>query len=89
MEQAAIIGIDISQKSLRLHEATAEGDPVFRKTLSRGRLGEHRKVGQLSSHAGSRSCFHAKSCDAAMTQTCHHRPNSATAPHFSDMCVQH
>ena len=23
------------------------------------------------------------SCDAAMTQTCHHRPNSATAPHFA------
>ncbi len=32
------IGIDISKKSFQLHGATAEGEPVFRKTLSRGRL---------------------------------------------------
>ena len=38
MEQAAIIGIDISRKSLQLHGANAEGEPVFRKTLSRGRF---------------------------------------------------
>ena len=38
MEQAAIIGIDISKKSFQLHGATAEGEPVFRKTLSRGRF---------------------------------------------------
>ena len=39
-------------------------------------------VGHLSGHAGFRRCFHAMSCDAAMTQTCHHRPDSATAPHL-------
>ncbi|MDE0524433.1 MAG: IS110 family transposase [Boseongicola sp.] len=38
MEQATIIGIDISKKSFQLHGATAEGEPVFRKTLSRGRF---------------------------------------------------
>ena len=26
--------------------------------------------------------FHSLSCDATMTQTCHHGPNSVTAPHF-------
>ena len=40
-------------------------------------------VGRLSGHAGFRGCIHAMSCDAAMTRTCHHRPISATAPHFS------
>ncbi len=38
MEQVTIIGIDISKKSFQLHGATAAGDPVFRRTLSRGRL---------------------------------------------------
>ena len=41
------------------------------------------KCGQSGDHAGFRGCFHTMSCDAAMTQTCHHRPNSATAPHFA------
>ena len=41
--------------------------------------GEHRKVWQLSGHAGFRGCIHRMSCDAAMTQPCHHRPISATA----------
>ena len=40
-------------------------------------------AGQSSGHAGFRRRFHAMSCDAAMTQTCHHRPNSATAPRFA------
>ena len=31
----------------------------------------------------TRGCFHAMSCDAAMAQTCHHRPNSVTAPRFA------
>ena len=38
MEQAAIIGAGISKRSFQLHGATAEGRPVFRRTLSRGRL---------------------------------------------------
>ncbi len=38
MEPAAIIGIDISKRSLRLHGATADGQPVFRQSLSRGRF---------------------------------------------------
>ncbi len=38
MEQVSIIGIDISKRSFQLHGATAEGRPVFRKTLSRGGL---------------------------------------------------
>ena len=58
MEQAAIIGIDISKKSFQLDGATAEGDPVFRKTLSRGRLGEHRKVwGSLAAMLVSEVAF--------------------------------
>ena len=38
MEQTAIIGIDISRRSFQLHGATAAGEPVFRRTLSRGRF---------------------------------------------------
>ena len=38
MEQAAIIGADISKRSFQLRGATAEGKPVFRRTLSRGRF---------------------------------------------------
>ena len=37
-EQVTIIGIDISKKCFQLHGATGEGKPVFRRTLSRGRL---------------------------------------------------
>ena len=40
-------------------------------------------LGQSNGHAGFRRCLHTMSCDAAMTQTCRHRPNSATAPHFA------
>ena len=35
MEQVSIIGIDTSKRSFQLHGSTAEGCPVFRKTLSR------------------------------------------------------
>ena len=38
MEQVSIIGIDTSKRSFQLHGSTAEGFPVFRKTLSRGKL---------------------------------------------------
>ena len=38
MEQVSIIGIDTSKRSFQLHGSTAEGCPVFRKTLSRGKL---------------------------------------------------
>ena len=38
MEQATIIGIDISKRSFQLHGATEAGDPVFRKKLSRSKL---------------------------------------------------
>ena len=38
MEHTAIIGIDISKRSFQLHGATAEGKPVFRRTLSRGKF---------------------------------------------------
>ena len=38
MEQVSIIGIDTSKRSFQLHGSTAEGVPVFRKTLSRGKL---------------------------------------------------
>ena len=38
MEQAAIIGTDISKKGFQPHGATAEGEPVFRRTLSRDRF---------------------------------------------------
>ena len=38
MEQVSIIGIDTSKRSFQLHGSTAEGIPVFRKTLSRGKL---------------------------------------------------
>ncbi len=38
MEQVTIIGIDISKRSFQLHGATAEGLPVFRKKLSRGKF---------------------------------------------------
>ena len=40
-------------------------------------------VGKFGGHAGFRGCVHTMSCDAAVTQTCHHRPNSATAPDFA------
>ena len=38
MDQVTIIGIDISKRSFQLHGATAEGKPVFRKVLSRGKF---------------------------------------------------
>ena len=38
MDQVTIIGIDISKRSFQLHGATAEGKPVFRKMLSRGKF---------------------------------------------------
>ena len=38
MELVSIIGIGISKRSFQLHGATAEGRPVLRRTLSRGRL---------------------------------------------------
>ena len=38
MEHTTIIGIDISKRSFQLHGATAEGKPVFRKSLSRGKF---------------------------------------------------
>ena len=38
MDQVTIVGIDISKRSFQLHGATAEGKPVFRKTLSRGKF---------------------------------------------------
>ena len=38
MDQITIIGIDISKKSFQLHGATAEGEPVIRKMLSRGKF---------------------------------------------------
>ena len=38
MEQVSIIGIDTSKRSFQLYGSTAEGCPVFRKTLSRGKL---------------------------------------------------
>ncbi len=38
MEHTPIIGIDMSKRSFRLHGAAAEGHPVFRKTVSRGRF---------------------------------------------------
>ncbi len=38
MEHTTIIGIDISKRSFQLHGATADGQPVFRKTVSRGRF---------------------------------------------------
>ena len=38
MEQVSIIGIDTSKRSFQLDGSTAEGCPVFRKTLSRGKL---------------------------------------------------
>ena len=38
MEHTPIIGIDASVRSLRLHGATAEGKPVFRKSLPPGRF---------------------------------------------------
>ena len=38
MEHTTIIGIDISKRSFQLHGATAEGKPVFRRTLSRGKF---------------------------------------------------
>ena len=38
MKDTSIIGIDLSKRSFELHGATAEGTPVFRKRLSRGRL---------------------------------------------------
>ena len=41
MEKVTIIGIDISKRSFQLHGATAEGEPVFRKMLSRGRSSLH------------------------------------------------
>ena len=41
--------------------------------------GEHR----LSLARDRRCSRHTVSCDAATTQTCHHGPNSETAPHFA------
>jgi len=38
VEHVTIIGIDISKRSFQLHGATAEGKPVFRKKLSRGKF---------------------------------------------------
>ena len=38
MDQVTIIGVDISKRSFQLHGATAEGEPVFRKVLSRGKF---------------------------------------------------
>ncbi len=38
MESVSIIGVDISKRSFQLHGATAEGKPVFRKKLSRGKF---------------------------------------------------
>ena len=38
MDQVTAIGIDISKRSFQLHGATAEGEPVFRKMLSRGKF---------------------------------------------------
>ena len=38
MDQVTIIGLDISKRSFQLHGATAEGKPVFRKMLSRGKF---------------------------------------------------
>ncbi len=38
MEHVTIIGIDISKRSFQLHGATAEGKPVYRKKLSRGKF---------------------------------------------------
>ena len=45
--------------------------------------GEHRKVGRLCGHAVFRGYFRTMSCNAAMPQACHHRPNLATAPRFT------
>ena len=36
MDNASIIGIDISKRSFQLHGATAAGTPVLRKKLTRG-----------------------------------------------------
>ena len=38
MESVSIIRVDISKRSFQLHGATAEGKPVFRKMLSRGKF---------------------------------------------------
>ncbi len=38
MEQVTIIGIDISKRSFQLHGATATGQPVFCRKLSRGKF---------------------------------------------------
>ena len=38
MEHTPVIGIDISKRGLRLHGATADGQPVFRKSLPCGRF---------------------------------------------------
>ena len=54
MEHTTIIGIDISKRSFQLH--TAEGKPVFRRTLSRGKF-----LGFLSE---APSCLVVEACGA-------------------------
>ena len=38
MDNVSIIGIDISKSSFQIHGATASGEPVLRKKLSRGKV---------------------------------------------------
>ena len=40
MNHVSIIGIDISKSSFQLHGATADGSPVLRRKLSRGKVVE-------------------------------------------------
>ena len=44
MDNLSIIGIDVSKSSFQVHCATASGEPVLRKKLSRGKVVEFLEV---------------------------------------------